>query len=111
MGARMSNVRGALPRDPFAGRMNAAGLMYGSQVAPDEQEYEKSGFFNGTPGIMSSRIARFVPPRRFVSVMNGMNGCPPWRRNRPEMDHPPKAPFTIAGASDSNWRPLPNGRS
>src|SRR6185503_12032877 len=61
--------------------------------------------------MISSRMARFVPPRRFVSVMNGTSGCPPCKRNMPESDHPPKAPFTIAGEPDNHWRPLPNGRS
>src|SRR5213594_2403337 len=74
-GARISRVLCALPREPLAGRINADGLINGSQALPVEQlPAEYRGFFSGTPGMMSRRIARLVPPNRFVSVIKGTNG-------------------------------------
>src|SRR6266542_504862 len=98
MGARISSVRGALPREPFAGRMKAEEFTIGSHSEPIVQELEYSGFFNGTPGTMSSRIARLVPPSRLVSVMIGTNGCPPCIRKTLEMVQPPITPLTSHGA-------------
>src|SRR4030095_10273074 len=82
IGARMSKVRGAFPNEPFAGRMNAARLMNGSQIFPIEHAPEYRGFFNGTPGTISSLMARLVPPNLFVSVINGTNGWPPCKRKK-----------------------------
>src|SRR5438128_6042699 len=80
-GERMLRVRGALPSDPFTGRMKAAGFMNGSQPnggvdAPVGQLLFHRGLRNGTPGTISGLTYRLnnVPPRWFGSVMNGRNG-------------------------------------
>ena len=54
-GPRTSSVRGALPRVPFAGRMNAAGLIYGSHRLLIGHDRVHSGLTSGTPGTRSGR--------------------------------------------------------
>src|SRR5262249_48703603 len=106
LGDRMFSARGALPNVPFAGRMKAAGLMYGSQPEggvelPIGQSRFHGGFRNGTPGTISGRTYRLksTPPSLFGSVMNGRKGRPPGIRKTPEIVQPPTKAFTRPGTS------------
>src|SRR6266567_6129645 len=114
----MLRVRGALPSDPFTGRMKAAGFMYGSQPnggvdAPVGQLRFHRGLRNGTPGTISGLTYRLnnVPPRWFGSVMNGRNGSPPGRRSTPEITHPPARVLMPLFALLKKRRPRPIGIS
>src|SRR5439155_12580378 len=89
MGARRLIVRGELPREPFTGRINAAGFTHGSQPPPIGQVRDQSGFFRATPGTISIRTERFTPPSRLVSVINGVNECLAWNWNKSDTDQPP----------------------
>src|SRR5215475_11449531 len=116
-GPRIFSVRGASPRLPFAGRINAAGLMYGSQGVtpsdemPNGQSGLNKGFFNGTPGTRSGRTVRVFPPSRFESVRYGTNGVPPCRRKTPVTAQPPITASTAPGALLRKDRLRPTGRS
>src|SRR5215207_9532948 len=85
-GERMLSVRGALPRLPLAGRLNAAGLTNGSHgslvagLVPVGQSRLHSGFLSGTPSMMSGRTTRLLPPRRLVSTSVGRKGVEPGMR-------------------------------
>src|SRR5260370_41328006 len=104
-GDRMAKVRGALPRVPLTGRMNAAGLMYGSQpeggaALPTGQPRFERGFTSGTPGTISGLTYRLksTPPSLFGSVMKGRNGSPPGRRRTAAIVHAPTIAFTTPAA-------------
>src|SRR5437870_86558 len=117
-GGRISSERGALPNVPLTGRINAAGLMKGSQPVggaelPVGQSRFHKGFFNGTPGTMSGLTTRLksTPPSLLGSVINGKNGVPPGIRNTPDTTHLPTIASTTFGALPKNWRLRPIGRS
>ena len=105
----MFKVRGALPNVPLTGRMNAAGLMYGSHPEggaelPIGQLRFHKGLRNGTPVTMSGLTYRLksTPPSLFGSVINGKNGSPPGKRSTPDTTHPPTSVFTAFGACVKN---------
>src|SRR6185436_13885123 len=117
-GERMSIDRGALPSVPLTGRMNAAGLMKGSQPEggaelPLGQSRFHSGLRSGTPGTMSGLTYRLksTPPSLFGSVINGRNGSPPGMRKMPETTQPPANVLTTPFESPKNRRPRPMGIS
>src|SRR5438128_12389804 len=108
-GGRISSERGALPNVPLTGRINAAGLMKGSQPVggaelPVGQLRVHKGFFNGTPGTMSGLTTRLksTPPSLLGSVINGMKGVPPDMRITPDTVHFPRIVSTTFGAFARN---------
>src|SRR5262245_5200176 len=117
-GERMSSDRGALPSDPLTGRMNAAGLMKGSQPdggaeLPVGQSRFHRGLRSGTPGTRSGLTYRLksTPPSLFGSVMKGRKGNPPGMRRTPETIQPPASALTKPFGLLMYRRPRPKGMS